>query len=64
MEESTGSKLDLEVYVGNPRLLDVDGLPAALLVAVPLDVHDPVEVLVAEVYVNQNTISQTVHLQK
>ena len=62
MEESAGGEVDLEVDLIDPGLRDVNGLPAALVVAVPLHVHDPVEVPISEVNVHKDTVSQTVHL--
>ena len=62
MKEPACTELDLEVYLVHPGLQYVYGLPTPGIVAVSLDVHDPVEVLVPEVDVHQHAVRQTVYL--
>ena len=63
MEEAAAAELHLEVDDLGARLLDRDGLAAALVVAVALHVHHAVEVGITQVDLHQHTVSQTVHLK-
>ena len=62
VEETADTKLNFEVY-RNSAILEGDGLSASLVVAVALDVHHTLEVVVLQSNVHQDSISQTVHLQ-
>ena len=62
VEETADTKLDFEVH-RNSAILEGDGLSASLVVAVALHIHHALEVVVLQSHVDQDTVSQAVHLQ-
>ena len=63
MEQSTASKVDLEVDLFLARLPEVYSKSALVLVAVSLDVHDAMELLVRQIDVNLNDWNKLVNLK-
>ena len=62
VEETADTELNFEVY-RNSAILEGDGLSASLVVAVALDVHHSLEVVVLQANIDQDSVSQAVHLQ-
>ena len=62
MEETAYTKLNFEVH-RNSTILEGDGLSTSLIVAVSLHVHHTLEVVVPQSHVDQDSVSQAVHLQ-
>ena len=62
VEETADTKLNFEVY-RNSAILEGDRLSASLVVAVTLDVHHSLEVVVLKANIDQDSVSQAVHLQ-
>ena len=63
MEEATHSEENLEVHDSSARLEEVDGLSAPLVAAVALDIHHALELVIQGLDIDQDAVSQTVHLQ-
>ena len=62
MEETADAKLNFEVD-RNSAILEGDGLSASLVVAVTLDVHHSLEVVVLQANIDQDSVSRAVDLQ-
>ena len=62
VEETADTKLNFKVY-RNSAILEGDGLSASLVVAVALDVHHTLEIVVLQAHVHRDSVSQAVHLQ-
>ena len=62
VEETADTKLNFKVY-RNSAILEGDGLSASLVVAVSLHIHHALEVVVLQSHVDQDSVSQAVHLQ-
>ena len=62
MEETADTELNFEVY-RNSAILEGDRLSASLVVAVTLDVHHSLEVVVLQANIDQDSISQTVDIE-
>ena len=63
MEQTAGSKIDLKVNHLHAQLGNIDRLAAPLVLAVALDVHETVKVAVLEIYLNEDSVSQTLDLE-
>ena len=62
MEKTAYTELNFEVY-RNSAILEGDRLSASLVIAVTLDVHHALEVVVLQANIDQDSVSQAVHLQ-
>ena len=63
MEQTANSKEYFEVYNTPFKFLCIHRLSAALIIAVSLHIHDPLEVIISEVDLNKNSVGKTVDLQ-
>ena len=63
MEQTAGSKIDLKVDHLHTQLGNVDRLAAPLVLAVALDVHETVKIAVLEIYLHEDSVSETVDLE-